>query len=194
MGGKVAGEAHVVGGEHGDHAENEKRDASTRTAPPLHPGKSFDSGPRRAEDRTVRKIFLVLPAVLLLAACGTPYGMQGSLGGVKVWEHPHNKVEITVVGRHTSSYDMLAQTWKRKADETAWVRGASRYDILSFSTGREVLGFEVIGEASTAERYADESVFWLPKVARGVIKLQDPKPRGWARTHQARSLPAGFTP
>jgi len=140
------------------------------------------------------RLLLIFPAALLLAGCGTPYDTQGSTGGVKVWEHPHDKVEIIVVGRHRSSYDMLAQMWKRKADETAWVRGASRYDIVSFSTGREFLGVEVIGEASNVERFADETVFWLPRVARGVIRLENPKPRGWSRTLQTREVPQGFTP
>lgn len=141
----------------------------------------------------MRRLLIILPA-MILAGCGTPYDMQGSLGGVKVWEHPHNKVEVTVVGRHTSDYQLLAQMWKRKADEVAWVRGATSYDILSFSTGREFLGVEIIGEASSVERYADESAFWLPKVARGVILLQNPKPRGWGRSQSARGLPPGFTP
>ena len=137
---------------------------------------------------------LCLFSALLLTGCGTPYGLHGSLGGVKVWEHPNNKVEIMVVGRHATDYDRLAQMWKRKADEVAWTRGATRYEILSFSTGREVLGVEVIGEGSNIERYADDSVFWLPKLARGVIRLKDPKPRGWSRQAVARSLPEGFTP
>ena len=113
---------------------------------------------------------------------------------MKIWEHPNNKVEVMVVGRHRSDYERLAQTWKRKADEVASMRGATRYDILSFSTGREVLGVEVMGEGSNVERYADDSVFWLPKMARGVIKLHDPKPRGWSRTAVAHAAPPGFTP
>ena len=139
-----------------------------------------------------RLLFSVL--ALGIAGCGTPYGHHGSLGGVKVWEHPNNKIEVMVIGRHRSDYDRLAQTWKRKADEAASVRGATSYDILSFSTGREILGVEVMGEGSNKERYADDSVFWLPKVARGVIKLHDPKPRGWSRTVVARSATTGFEP
>lgn len=141
----------------------------------------------------MRKLLLLFPLVLM-ASCGTPYDMQGSTGGVKVWEHPNNKVEIIVIGRHTSKYDTLAQMWKRKADESAWLRGAKSYDIVSFSTGREILGVEVIGEASNIERFADETAFWLPKVARGVIRLRDPQPRGWDRTQHARDMPEGFTP
>ena len=138
---------------------------------------------------------LLLSVVALgIAGCGTPYGHHGSLGGVKVWEHPNNKVEVMVIGRHRSDYDRLAQTWKRKADEVASLRGATRYDILSFSTGREVLGVEVMGEGSNIERYADDSVFWLPKMARGVIRLHDPKPRAWSRTAIARNTPTGFEP
>jgi len=139
------------------------------------------------------KIWLAVVAAAL-CGCGTPYGVQGSMGGVKIWEHPNNKVEVMVVGRHATDYNRMAQTWKRKADEVAWVRGATRYDILSFSTGREFLGVEVIGEGSNVERFADDTTFWLPKVARGVIRLHDPKPRGWSRTAVARELPSGFTP
>jgi len=116
------------------------------------------------------------------------------MGGVRVWEHPNDKVEVMVMGRHSTDYNRMAQTWKRKADEVAWLRGASRYDILSFSTGREFLGVEVIGEGSNVERFADDSVFWLPKVARGVIKLHNPQPRGWSRTAVAREMPEGFIP
>jgi len=121
----------------------------------------------------VRRLTLLL-AAMLATGCGTPYGMQGSMGGTKVWEHPQGKIEITVIGRHYTRYDDLAHTWKRKADEAASVRGAKGYDIISFSTGREILGVEVIGEGSNVERYSDETTFWLPKVARGVIQL-----RGW---------------
>lgn len=116
------------------------------------------------------------------------------MGGVKVWEHPNNKIEVMIVGRHASDYDRLAQTWKRKADEVASMRGATRYEILSFSTGREFLGVEIIGEGSNIERYTDDTTFWLPKVARGVIRLKDPKPRGWSRDLAARTVPAGYTP
>ena len=141
----------------------------------------------------MRKLPVFL-AALVIAGCGTPYGHHGSLGGVKVWEHPNDKIEVMVVGRHRSDYDRLAQTWKRKADEAASIRGATSYEILSFSTGREVLGVEVMGEGSNVERYADDTVFWLPKMARGVIQLQNPKPRGWSRTMSARSATPGFEP
>jgi hypothetical protein len=140
------------------------------------------------------KRWLILAAACGIAGCGTPYGRHGNLGGVKVWEHPNNKVEVMVVGGHRSDYERLAQTWKRKADEVASVRGATRYDVVSFSTGREVLGMEVLGEGSNVERYADDSVFWMPKMARGVIKLHDPKPRGWVRTMAAADTPPGFQP
>jgi len=141
----------------------------------------------------MRRLFLLLVAPFL-AACGTPYGHHGSLGGVKVWEHPNNKIEVMVVGRHRSDYDRLAQTWKRKADEAASVRGATSYDILSFSTGREILGIEIMGEGSNVERYSDDGVFWLPKIARGVIKLNDPDKPGASRRAYARTVPAGFEP
>lgn len=138
--------------------------------------------------------FSLLLTALLLCGCGTPYGSAGSMGGVKVWEHPRNRVEIQVIGRHRSDYDRLAATWKRKADEVASLRGAKSYDIISFSTGREVLGIEVMGEGSNIERYSDDSVFWLPKLARGVIRLNDPDPPGASRRAHARQVPAGFEP
>ena len=141
----------------------------------------------------MRSLCLLISA-LFLAGCGTPYGSAGSLGGVKVWEHPRNKVEIQIVGRHRTDYDRLAAMWKRKADEVASLRGARSYDILSFSTGREVMGVEVMGEGSNIERYSDDSVFWLPKVARGVIQLNDPDPPGRSRRAYARQVPAGFEP
>lgn len=138
--------------------------------------------------------FFCLIAAALLCGCGTPYGIHGSLGGVKVWEHPNNKIEVIVVGRQRSDYDRLASTWKRKADEAASLRGATSYDILSFSTGREVLGIEVMGEGSNIERYTDEAAFWMPKIARGVIKLNDPDKPGASRRAYARTVPAGFEP
>jgi hypothetical protein len=141
----------------------------------------------------MRSWFLFFVA-MALTGCGTPYGSAGSLGGVKVWEHPRDRVEIQIVGRHRTDYDRLAAMWKRKADEVASLRGASSYDILSFSTGREVLGIEVMGEGSNIERYSDDSVFWLPKVARGVIRLNDPEPPGASRRAYARQTPAGFEP
>ena len=141
----------------------------------------------------MRRWFLLFLA-MALTGCGTPYGSAGSLGGVKVWEHPRDRVEIQIVGRHRTDYDRLAAMWKRKADEVASLRGASSYDILSFSTGREVLGIEVMGEGSNIERYSDDSVFWLPKVARGVIRLNDPDPPGASRRAHARQTPAGFEP
>jgi hypothetical protein len=134
------------------------------------------------EDSPVRRLTLLL-AAMLATGCGTPYGMQGSLGGVKTWEHPNGKIEVVAIGRHYTRYDDLARTWKRKADEAASVRGAKGYDILSFSTGREILGVEVMGEGSNIERYSDEATFWLPKVARGVIRLHDwpdDRPQGGA--------------
>lgn len=140
------------------------------------------------------RTWCLLLAALATSGCGTPHGSAGSLGGVKVWEHPGDKVEIQVVGRHRSDYDRLAATWKRKADEVASLRGASSYDILSFSTGREVLGIEVMGEGSNIERYSDDSVFWLPKLARGVIQLNDTDPPGATRRAYARQVPAGFEP
>ena len=155
--------------------------------------KAFDWLFVAVEDCWVHKLILSA-AALVIAGCGTPYGHHGSLGGVKVWEHPNNKIEVMVIGRHRSDYDRMAQTWKRKADEAASLRGATSYDILSFSTGREILGVEVMGEGSNKERYADDSVFWLPKIARGVIKLHNPKPRGWSRTVVARTATPGFEP
>ena len=141
----------------------------------------------------MRGLCLLLTA-LLLSGCGTPYGEAGHLGGVKVWSHPNNKVEVMIVGRHRTDYDQLAATWKRKADEVASLRGAKSYDIVSFSTGREFLGMEIMGEGSNIERYSDEGVFWLPKIARGVIRLNDPDPPGAARRAYARQSPRGFTP
>jgi hypothetical protein len=46
------------------------------------------------------RVILLSLAAALLTACGTPYGLNGSLGGVKVWEHPGGKVEILVDGSH----------------------------------------------------------------------------------------------
>lgn len=137
---------------------------------------------------------LLLFAAVILTGCGTPYGEAGSLGGVKVWTHPNNKVEVMIVGRHRTDYEQLASMWKRKADEVASLRGAKSYDIVSFSTGREFLGMEIVGEGSNVERYSDDGVFWLPKVARGVILLNDPPPPGASRRAHARQAPAGFVP
>ena len=137
---------------------------------------------------------LSLLAATMLCACGTPYGEQGSLGGVKVWEKPNNRVEVLVLGRHRTEYNRLASMWKRKADEVASLRGATSYDIISFSTGREILGTEIMGEGSHFERYSDDSVFWLPKIARGVIQLNNPDLPGVSRRAYARRVPAGFEP
>jgi hypothetical protein len=122
----------------------------------------------------VRAVILYFCA-LALAGCGTPYGTIGSLGGVKVWEHPKGKVEILVVGSHHQSYDHLAKMWRIKAEEAAILRGSRQYEVLSFSTGREVLGVEIMGEGSNIERYADDTPFWTPKVARGVIRVINPR-------------------
>lgn len=99
-----------------------------------------------------------------------------------------------IVGRHRTDYEQLASMWKRKADEVASLRGAKSYDIVSFSTGREFLGMEIVGEGSNVERYSDDGVFWLPKVARGVIRLNDPDPPGASRRAHARQGPPGFVP
>lgn len=96
------------------------------------------------------------------------------MGGVKVFELSPRKVEIMVLGTHYAPYSLLAETWKRKADEEARLRGAKDYEIVSFSTGREFLGVEIMGEGSFIERYADDAVFWLPKIARGVILVDNP--------------------
>ncbi|MEX1111747.1 MAG: hypothetical protein WEB31_08095 [Chthoniobacterales bacterium] len=121
------------------------------------------------------RVILLLLATALLTACGTPYGMHGSLGGVKVWEHPQGKVEILVVGSHYANYEQLAKMWRIKAEEAAMLRGSRRYEVVSFSTGREVLGMEIMGEGSNIERYADDAPFWTPKVARGVIRVINPR-------------------
>ncbi len=123
---------------------------------------------------------ILLIASVLLAACGTPYGHTGSMGGVKVFELSPRKIEIMALGPHQAKYDMLAAMWKRKADEVARLRGVKEYEIRSFSTGREFLGVEVIGEGSFLERYADDMIFWLPKIARGVIVIDDPTGRATA--------------
>lgn len=123
------------------------------------------------------RVIPLLLAAFLLAACGTPYGMQGSLGGVKTWTHPNGDVEIIVVGSHHQTYDHLAKMWRIKAEEVTMLRGSRAYDVISFSTGREVLGVEFMGEGSNKERYADDVPFWTPKVARGVIRVQNPRPR-----------------
>ncbi len=117
------------------------------------------------------RIVLVLLACALLAGCGTPYGIAGSMGGIKLHEHSLTKVEIMVLGSDFMTYEHLAKMWKAKADETARLRGATSYEVVSFSTGREFLGVEIMGEGSFIERYADDMVFWLPKIARGVIKM-----------------------
>lgn len=122
----------------------------------------------------MRVIFLLL-ASLLVAGCGTPYGMQGSLGGVKTWQHPNGDIEIIVVGSHHQPYDYLARMWRTKAEEAAMLRDSRQYEVVSFSTGREVLGIEFMGEGSNLERYADDVPFWTPKVARGVIRVTNPR-------------------
>ncbi len=114
---------------------------------------------------------------VLLCGCQTPYGEVGSLGGVKVFEISPGKVEIMVLGNEHSSYDQLARMWKVKADEAARLRGAKGYQILRFSTGREVAGVEVMGENSFAERYTGDGAFWLPRIARGVIRIDEPVTR-----------------
>jgi hypothetical protein len=119
---------------------------------------------------------LLLLAAALMTGCGTPYGMQGSLGGVKTWQHPNGDLEILVVGSHHQTYDHLAKVWRIKAEEATMLRGSQQYEVISFSTGREVLGVEVMGEASNLERYADDVPFWTPKVARGVIRVLNPRP------------------
>ncbi len=119
---------------------------------------------------------LPLLGALLVAGCGTPYGMQGSLGGVKTWQHPNGDLEIIVVGSHHQPYDYLAKMWRTKAEEATMLRGSRQYEVISFSTGREVLGIEFMGEGSNIERYADDVPFWTPKVARGVIRVMDPRP------------------
>jgi hypothetical protein len=121
------------------------------------------------------RVILLLLAAALLTACGTPYGLHGSLGGVKVWEHPGGKVEILVVGSHYTNYERLAKMWRVKAEEAAMLRGSRQYEVVSFSTGREVLGMEFMGEGSNLERYADDAPFWTPKVARGVIRVINPR-------------------
>ena len=119
---------------------------------------------------------LLLLAAALMTGCGTPYGMQGSLGGVKTWQHPNGDLEILVVGSHHQTYDHLAKVWRIKAEEATMLRGSQQYEVISFSTGREVLGVEVMGEGSNLERYADDVPFWTPKVARGVIRVLNPRP------------------
>jgi hypothetical protein len=122
----------------------------------------------------MHRAVLVLISVLL-TGCGTPYGMEGSLGGVRTWTHPNGDVEILVVGSHHQRYERLVRMWRIKAEEITQLRGSSAYDVISFSTGREILGVEVIGEGSNIERYADETPFWTPKVARGVIRVKNPR-------------------
>lgn len=139
----------------------------------------------------MRGLYL-LTAGLLLCGCGTPYGETGNLGGVKVWTHPNNKVEVLVVGRHRTDYDQLASMWKRKADEVASLRGARSYDIVSFFTGREFLGMKMMEEGSNTERFSDDSVFWFPKIARGVIQMNEPAPPGSARRAYARQVARGY--
>lgn len=119
---------------------------------------------------------LLLLAAAFMTGCGTPYGMQGSLGGVKTWQHPNGDLEILVVGSHHQTYDHLAKVWRIKAEEATMLRGSQQYEVISFSTGREVLGVEVMGEGSNLERYADDVPFWTPKVARGVIRVLNPRP------------------
>lgn len=120
------------------------------------------------------RIALILLVCALLSGCGTPYGTAGSMGGVKLHEHSPTKLEIMVMGSHYMRYDHLAAMWKAKAEETARLRGATSYEVVSFSTGREFLGVEIMGEGSFIERYADDMVFWLPKIARGVIRMDAP--------------------
>jgi hypothetical protein len=117
------------------------------------------------------RIGLVLGLALLLCGCGTPYGLQGSTGGVKIWEHPSGRIEIIAVGGHYNTYEEVVKMWRVKAGEEAIKRGVKSYKVVTFSTGREVLGFEVMGEGSNIERYSDEMPFWAPRIARGVIEL-----------------------
>ncbi|MFM8807547.1 MAG: hypothetical protein ACKOJB_01340, partial [Chthoniobacterales bacterium] len=52
----------------------------------------------------------------------------------------------------------------------------------------------VMGEGSNVERYCVVCVFLLPKVARVVIRLNNPAPPGASRRAYARQVPAGFEP
>jgi hypothetical protein len=132
--------------------------------------------------------FLLLALLLpLLAGCRTPYGKQGSLGGVRIWEFPDGKIEIIAVGTHHTTYDLLATKWRHKAEEATRLRGGTKYEIVSFATGREVLGFKVAGEGGFLERMASDTAFWSPKVARGAIRVVDPAPRP-AAGRTARAL------
>lgn len=124
----------------------------------------------------IRAVFVLLLA-FILAGCRTPYGKEGSLGGVRIWEHPGGKIEIVAVGSHHVTYDHLAQSWRRKAEEATHVRGGTKYEVLSFDTGREIFGFKVMTEGGFTERMSDDTPFWFPRVARGTIRVLDPKPR-----------------
>jgi hypothetical protein len=120
------------------------------------------------------RLAIILGIAVLLTGCGTPYALEGATGGVKVWELPNGRIEIIAIGSHYTTYEQLATMWKNKADDEAVRRGARSYEVISFSTGREVLGVEVMGDGSHVERYADDVPFWTPKVARGVIRLNAP--------------------
>jgi hypothetical protein len=115
----------------------------------------------------------ILVCAMLLVGCATQIGTaQWSTGGVRVFEHRDGRIEIIVSGSQHRTYDQIVNMWRRQAEQVARSRGASHYTVISFTTGREVQGWQVVPEGGMVDRYAEDMVGWLPRTARGFITLQ----------------------
>ena len=120
----------------------------------------------------MRGAFILICATLLVG-CATQIGTaQWSTGGVRVFEHRDGRIEIIISGSRHRTYNQIAALWRREAERAARARGASHYTILSFSTGREFQGWQVAPEGGIIEQYAEDMVGWLPRTARGFIRLE----------------------
>jgi hypothetical protein len=119
----------------------------------------------------MRAAFILICATLL-TGCATPIGSaEWTAGGVRVFEHSDGRIEIIVAGSRHRTYQQLVTMWRREAEKVARSRGAASYDVLAFSTGRDLHGWHVVKEEGLVEQYAEEMVTWLPRSARGYIAL-----------------------
>ena len=119
----------------------------------------------------MRAVFILLGAILL-AGCATQIGTsQWSTSGVRIFEHSDGRIEIIVSGSQHRTYEQIVKLWQRQAEQAARARGASHYNVISFSTGREIHGWQLVPSGGMVDRYAEDTVSWLPRTARGFITL-----------------------
>jgi hypothetical protein len=98
---------------------------------------------------SVRKVTFVVAIAAGLAACQTPYGEMGFLGGVEATRLDEHRVAITARGNGYTTLDTTQQYVMRKAAEETTKAGYTTFEIVASNGGMNIENVSTAGGTTT---------------------------------------------